>query len=280
LSAQARTLLVFSDLDGSLLDHFSYSFEAALPAIRALAERNIPLILASSKTCEEMRALREALANDHPFIVENGAAVYIPRNYFPGEYAPTVEDGAYRVFEMAPARDRWLAALARLQVEFPGQFESFHSAGVDGIVELTGLPEPQARAASHRRYSEPVKWLGTPREEMRFIAHLEALGATVTRGGRFLSVSGDCDKGRALVWLRNVYQAANPATPVDDLAVGDSDNDRPMLEAAGTALLIRSPVHDVPSLARNDGVIVSDGTGPAGWAEGVSHWLRLHDTSI
>jgi predicted mannosyl-3-phosphoglycerate phosphatase (HAD superfamily) len=151
---------------------------------------------------------------------------------------------------------------------------------MDGIVELTGLSEKQARAASRRRYSEPVKWLGTPRGEARFIQRLEEFGATVTRGGRFLSVSGDCDKGRALVWLRNLYQAATPATSVDDLAVGDSDNDRQMLEAAGTALLIRSPVHDIPSLARNEGVIVSDDTGPAGWAEGVSRWLQLHNTSV
>jgi len=280
MTAAAPTLLVFSDLDGSLLDHYTYSFDAALPAIRALERHNIPLVLASSKTSEEMLELRAALGNEHPFIVENGAAVYVPCDYFPVEPGPTVRQGDYRVRELAPGRDRWLAELAQLREEFPRQFESFHDAGVAGIAAMTGLSEARARAASRRRYSEPVKWLGTPGDEARFIRRLERAGATVARGGRFLSVSGDCDKGRALAWLRNLYREMNPAGAVADLAVGDSDNDRLMLEAAGTALLIRSPVHGFPTLAREEGVIFSDCPGPAGWAEGVSHWLRLQNTSI
>jgi len=279
VNAAASTLLVFSDLDGSLLDHHDYSFEAALPVLDTLRQRDIPLVLASSKTCEEMLELREMLGNHHPFIVENGAAIYVPLDYFPREPAPSVLRDDYRVFEMAPARERWLAELALLQQEFPGQYESFHDAGVAGIAAMTGLSESQARAASRRCYSEPVRWLGAPEDEARFIQRLQQAGATVARGGRFLSVSGDCDKGRALAWLRNLYREANPAGAVADLAVGDSDNDRHMLEAAGTALLIRSPVHGFPVLARDEGVIFSDRFGPEGWAEGVAQWLRLHDTS-
>ena len=71
-------LLVFSDLDGSLLDHHDYSFGAALPAIEALRQRGVPLILCSSKTRAEIEPLRARLDNRDPFIVENGAAVFIP----------------------------------------------------------------------------------------------------------------------------------------------------------------------------------------------------------
>ncbi|MEM1155897.1 MAG: mannosyl-3-phosphoglycerate phosphatase, partial [Pseudomonadota bacterium] len=59
----------------------------------------------------------------------------------------------------------------------------------------------------------------------------------------------------------------------DDLAVGDSGNDIAMLEAAGTALLVRSPAHAFPTLNRVDKVIHSHHYGPAGWAEGVEIWL-------
>ena len=59
-----------------------------------------------------------------------------------------------------------------------------------------------------------------------------------------------------------------------DLAIGDSENDCPMLEAAETALLIRSPVHDFPTLAKVDGVLHSQRYGPAGWAQGVLQWLQ------
>jgi predicted mannosyl-3-phosphoglycerate phosphatase (HAD superfamily) len=66
---------------------------------------------------------------------------------------------------------------------------------------------------------------------------------------------------------------------VEDIAIGDSANDCLMLEAATTALLIRSPVHDFPPLARVDGVIRSQLPGPDGWAEGVSQWLQLNSLS-
>src|SRR5690606_30108664 len=71
-------IVVFSDLDGTLLDHKSYSFEPARPALALLSARGIPLILASSKTEAEMRPIAVAMGIDHPMIVENGAGVAFP----------------------------------------------------------------------------------------------------------------------------------------------------------------------------------------------------------
>ena len=70
--------VVFTDLDGSLLDGETYSFESATQALKALRMRNIPLILVSSKTRAEMEPLRRRLNHRDPFIVENGAAVFVP----------------------------------------------------------------------------------------------------------------------------------------------------------------------------------------------------------
>ena len=75
-------LLVFSDLDATLLDHSTYSFAAAGPALLELKERGIPLILCTSKTRAETEVHRRALGNTHPFIIENGGAVYVPESYF------------------------------------------------------------------------------------------------------------------------------------------------------------------------------------------------------
>ena len=86
-------------------------------------------------------------------------------------------------------------------------------------------------------------------------------------------MAGDCDKGRALTWLADVYRRDGGAEVVT-LAAGDSGNDCAMLEVADCALLVRSPVHDFPPLARREGVIRSEAEGPAGWAEGVARWLE------
>lgn len=280
MNRDARTLLVFSDLDGSLLDHHSYSFSAAMPTVAALDRLGIPLILASSKTAVEMLELRAALANTHPFIVENGAAIFIPRHCFPEQPAGTVAQGDCWVHEMAPARSQWLDALATLSTEFPGEFDYFARAGVVGIMAMTGLPKAAAMAANERRYSEPVNWLGSAQRQTLFIQRLQEAGATVVKGGRFLSVSGHCDKGQALRWLRARYLDLAAVSAAHDLAIGDSDNDRPMLEAARSALVIRSPVHDFPPLAKTDSVIYSRQYGPQGWAEGVAQWLHSNDILV
>jgi mannosyl-3-phosphoglycerate phosphatase len=266
--------LVFSDLDGSLLDHYSYSYAAAKPQIEALEQAGIPLILVSSKTRAEILTLRKELANRHPFIVENGAAVFIPTHYFTQQPANTTEREGYWVWELAPPRSQWLAILEDLANEFSGCFDSFDRAGVAGIMSMTGLSEQQAVAANQREYSEPVRWLASPEQEAQFVQRLQEAGATVARGGRFISVSGRCDKGSALTRLRGHYPLAAGQTVIDDLAIGDSANDTPMLEVAGTALVVRSPVHDYPSLTRSQRVIYSDSCGPAGWSEGVSRWLQ------
>lgn len=279
MTVKRRPMMVVSDLDGSLLDHYSYSFEQAWEEVSHLEQAGIPLVLASSKTREEILQLRLELNNRHPFIVENGAAVFIPVRYFPQQPEQSVRRDDYWVHEMTLPREHWLQQLAQLEHQFSGDFDSFDRAGVAGIMAMTGLAEAQASAANQREYGEPVRWLGQPAAEQLFINALQAAGASVQRGGRFLSVGGACDKGQALIWLRTRYQEAGPTEVVEDLAIGDGANDAAMLEAATTALLVRSPVHDFPSLTKTHGVMRSSNFGPAGWAEGVAQWLLDNNIS-
>jgi mannosyl-3-phosphoglycerate phosphatase family protein len=270
-------LLVFSDLDGSLLDHHDYSFEAALPALDALRRQGIPLIFCSSKTRAEIEPLRSLLGNTDPFIVENGAAVFIPEGTLeltPPDCRPC-GDGWVR--EFAPPRQRWLAELARLQPAFGEFFTHFAAMGLEGVMAATGLEREAAARALQRDYSEPVQWWGSAERREAFVAALVAAGATVLQGGRFLAVAGGCDKGAALSWLRDCYRRENPARDVHDLAIGDSSNDSAMLERARHALIIRSPVHGFPPLRGRDNARYSQAFGPAGWAEGVLDWLQCLD---
>jgi len=82
--------LVFTDMDGSLLDHYTYQFDDANPTLEKLNDKNIPVIPITSKTQAELLYLRETVDNHHPFIIENGAAVYIPKGYFDQQPEDTV----------------------------------------------------------------------------------------------------------------------------------------------------------------------------------------------
>ena len=106
--------LVVTDLDGSLLDHHDYSYAPALPVLQVLEEMRVPVVFASSKTRAEMLALRKELGNEHPFIVENGAAVLIPEGYFLKAPEHTELRDGYWVRELAPPRQQWAAPLAAL----------------------------------------------------------------------------------------------------------------------------------------------------------------------
>ena len=82
-----RKLVIFTDLDGTLLDRNTYSFEPAQSTLHLIKQKNIPLVLSSSKTRAEIEFYRRRLENDHPFISENGGAVFIPRDYFSFQFS-------------------------------------------------------------------------------------------------------------------------------------------------------------------------------------------------
>jgi mannosyl-3-phosphoglycerate phosphatase len=75
--------IIFTDLDGTLLHPKSYSFQEAMPALDLIRAQGIPLVLCSSKTRAELEIYRARLDNGDPFIIENGGALYVPRDISP-----------------------------------------------------------------------------------------------------------------------------------------------------------------------------------------------------
>lgn len=272
-------IVIYTDLDGSLLDHDSYSHAAADALLAELETLAIPVIPVSSKTRAEIQVLREELGNNHPFIAENGAAVFVPSGYFDARPPATQQKENFDVREFSLPRGYWLETLASVAVDFRDDYKGFEELSIDDIVELTGLARDDAERAAEREYGEPVRWHGSEENKASFISRMEQHGATILQGGRFMHISGDCDKGRALLWLNAQFARQwGGKTPVS-IAIGDSHNDAAMLEAADHALIIRSPSHEPPQLCRTDYVLLSEGTGPVGWNEGVRTILEKIETT-
>ncbi|OKY25151.1 mannosyl-3-phosphoglycerate phosphatase [Thalassotalea sp. PP2-459] len=268
-----NTYLIFSDLDGTLLDHETYSWQAAKPTLLALKAADIPLILNTSKTFVELEELRNDLALSTPFIVENGAAIYIPINYFDKHPEDAFQQGNYWVKTFCQPRSYWLSLLKNVAFEYQQYFTGFSQLTVNELVALTHLSEQQAKNALQREFSEPLHWYGTHKQRKAFIDLMSDYGANVLQGGRFLHISGVCDKGLAQHWLAERYREQYPASDITTIALGDSDNDIAMLETADIAVQIRSPKHDFPALERQSKAIQSDEYGPKGWAETLTHLL-------
>lgn len=263
-----QKLLVYTDLDGSLLDHFSYSFAAAQPMLDLLEENAIPVIPVTSKTRAELFNLRNDLNNHHPFIVENGAAVFIPKGYFSEVPSGCYSFNDFYCYQFSNPRSVYQELLNQVSAEFGDEFITFEQAGTQGIVDMTGLDPASAALANERDFSEPLSWTGSETRKQQFTRLLEDQGATILQGGRFLHVTGGCDKGKALKWLTDQFQQQNPECRYTTLAAGDSHNDIAMLEAADQAVLIRSPVHSAPDIIHPN-IYKTDAFGPEGWAESV-----------
>ncbi|MCJ8352186.1 HAD-IIB family hydrolase [Moritella sp.] len=258
---------IFTDLDGTLLDHDNYSFTPALTTLAELKRAAIPVIPNTSKTYVELVELRRILDLHGPFIVENGAAVYIPVNYFSHQPIGTIQQDGYWVKSLVHLREHWLSLLPTVPVELTALFTNMNNMTVNDIVNATGLDAASATLASQRQYGEPVLWHGNAAQKQLFIQHLNKQGATVLEGGRFLHVCGNCNKGKAMDWLMEQFKFFNPQQTPYSIALGDGNNDIAMLEAAQYAAIISSPVHIPPKLKRKQRLITSKNTGPTGWAE-------------
>lgn len=266
-------LLIFSDLDGTLLDHFTYQSTAASQTLQQLKSANIPVILNTSKTFAELELINSDLQLNAPFIVENGAATYIPKNTLSKQPADTIAIGDYWVKSFCFPRLYWLTLLSENTEEFTKYYRGFSTISASALCQITGLSLDEAKRAKQRQYGEPILWLGDEPTKNRFIEHLVDLGANVVQGGRFIHVGGHCDKGQALIWLTEQYRENFNSPSIVTLALGDGENDVSMLEAADIAVQVRSPVHDFPALYRQFNTTQTQRYGPEGWTEAIQALL-------
>lgn len=254
---KAPKLIVVTDLDGTLLDHHSYSYDPAKPLLSKLSEAGIPVIANTSKTRAEWLHMAGEIGNRDPFVVENGSAICFP-------------DGECAVF--GETRERILEILQGLRENY--RFESYADWDVEGVMEKTGLDRESATRSAEREFSEPLVWLGSEEEKTAFCEEIHALGLNTLQGGRFLHVLGQTDKGKAVEFLRERFSK----TPTI-IALGDGPNDIAMLKAADIGIIIATPTGRVLDFEADNRIIRSKHQGPEGWVETLSPLIEEFPTT-
>ncbi len=264
-------LVIFSDLDGTLLDSETYSHDAAHPALQAMRNAAVPLILCSSKTRAEIESWRVQLNNREPFIAENGGALYVPRGYFPFDlHAPVYRDG-YAVIEFGDPYPTLVATLRAASEESGCRVVGFHQMTVGEISARSGIPIEHAALARQREYDEPFQILGSGGESL--LACIVKRGKRWTRGGRFHHILGANDKSLCVLLLAHFFQRA--FGELTTVGLGDAMNDAGFLNVVDLPIVIKSKASsDVARSVRR--AQVSDHPGPAGWNQAVLGILRSH----
>ena len=269
------SILVFSDLDGTLLDADTYTWKPARPALELLRKRAIPLILASSKTRAEMEPIRYQLGQHEPFIVENGGALFVPKGYFPFPLSESTVKGSYQVIEIGTPYAKLRSTLREIGRTLGCDLKGFGDMSAEEIMERTGLTQAEAVLAKQREYDEPfaIEGSGIRLEDVEDLA--KDKGLTCTRGGRFHHLMGPNDKGRATRYVIEYYRRWwGPDIKLLTIAIGDGLNDLPMLAVVDHPILVQRPdgtydpgIH-LPSLVKAPGI------GPAAWNQAILEALE------
>jgi mannosyl-3-phosphoglycerate phosphatase len=270
ISAMTPLLLIYTDLDGTLLDPESYSWEAAKPALNRLEERSLPWVLCTSKTRAESEPLRHGMSHRHPFIVENGGAVLIPQGYFTVPFDAHRLAGAYQVIDLGTPYPILRTALREIAGETGTALRGFGDMEADEIARRTGLSVMEAEQAKSREYDEPFLLEGTPEQRQTVLTRIESKGFRWTKGGRFFHLTGENDKGRAVTILSEIYR--RQYGPTVTVGLGDSLNDLPMFSAVDRPILVRKQDGSYEDGVSLPGLVRADGIGPVGWNRAV---LRL-----
>jgi len=257
-------MVVFTDLDGTLLDDKTYSFDAAREALDELRARAIPLILVSSKTRAEIEAIRLQLHNDHPFIVENGGAIVIPKGYFPFPLPDAISRSGYDFVEMGTPYDKLRVALKEIQQAIGKELRGYGDMSAEEIAERTGLSLEEARLSKKREYDEPFLADGL---HEGLVAAITTRGLCHTKGDRFHHLMGPHDKGRAVRYLIECYRrrTGHDKGALLSVALGNSANDLPMLEAVDRPILVQLPDGSFQPGIATPRLTRAPAPGPVGW---------------
>jgi len=265
--------LVFTDLDGTILDSESYSWEEAAQALDLCRQQRVPVILASSKTRAEMEIIRARMSLADPFIVENGGGIFLP-GISGGRPLPEAEqDGSLWKVVLGRPYSHLVHALKEIGKELGYTLAGFSDLDINQIVSLTGLDKGMAQLAAKREFDEPFVVYSPENPDIRALQNAaKKRGLTVTRGGRFFHLHGANDKGRAMAQIVALYRQMHHK--VISMALGDSPNDFPMLECADVPVLVGSE-HDFPGLSsRIPGIVFTNRPGPGGWNKAVLNFLE------
>lgn len=267
-------IVLFTDLDGTLLDQFDFTWDAARPVLERLYIEKIPIIFCTSKTRQETIYYRGMIGVEDPFIVESGAATFVPFGYFDYQVSDKLREG-YEFLEKANDRSAIRRFVQSCQHEWPEQFLGLNNMDTEKIQQISRIPRHVAEMSIQREYNEffyfqldadepfPQKLLTMAGKE-----NLQLNGE-----GKFHHIMGNYDRGQAVRELLDLYRRFQ-AIDCISIGIGDSISDLAMLKSVDIPYLVKNYRDSYDEMILNQiDAKLADGVGPEGWAKAVQEIL-------
>ncbi len=258
-------IIVFTDLDGALLDE-KYSYDTVKETIQKLQKKNIPIIICTSKTRGEIEIYTEELGINHPFISENGGAIFIPKDYFGFDFRFDRKDERYKIIELGTPAKSLIDVIEKIKKFY--NIKCFHDMTPEELSRETSLPLERAEKAQKREYDVAFKIIDLGAEESIKNVIKEARFQFV-RGARYWHLLGNNDKGKAVSILCDLLR--KKYGDIKTIAIGASPNDFPMLDAVDRPYLVKIQ----KNVHTSEKYIKAWGIGPDGWNYAIKTELEL-----
>ncbi|MBL7174682.1 MAG: HAD-IIB family hydrolase [Desulfobacteraceae bacterium] len=265
--------VIFTDLDGTLLDHITYGWDEAKAALDLCKRLHIPIVMVSSKTRAEMDVIRKKLEFPFPFVSENGGGIFFPKEAI-NEIPPATifAENMWR-WSLGLAYEFLVKCLREIRDELGWHIRGLSEMTPEEISSRTGLDLESSRLAAKREYDEPFIVLEQEKIDIDTLrCAAQRRGLTISTGGRFYHLHGQNDKGeaveRVIMWYKEHH------SQIITIALGDSPNDFSMLKRVNHPVLIRSSNYFSGIEESIPGLMVTQEMGPKGWNSAVLRIIR------
>lgn len=268
MSKQPNHLVIFTDLDGTLLDHHNYSAKPAARLIERLYDQGTAdIIPVTSKTQSELLWLRKSIPLQNILsVTENGSVIHACGS------SPLVDDDRSHSIMLGIRYRAILEQVAKLPQSLRHHITGFADMPVEQVMAATGLRLDDARRAQDREATEPFLWSGSASEFSALREILIEENIQVQRGGRFYHLTGQATKENAMAKIISAFVEKKPDFQIISIALGDGPNDLAMIEAADFGVIMPNPDGVTIETAKPH-VRTAPVPGPEGWVMAVQEIL-------
>ena len=223
---QKDNIWIVTDLDGTLMDD-NYDIKPAINTLKWIVDEGITLIPCTSKTAAEVEVFRRKIGLSSPYIVENGGAIY------------GINKDLYGISEYALGKthDELKSLLFKLSNEINEELLAFEDLTHSDITQLTGLKGYEIELAIKRLWSVP--FLNPSSKALKKLQKvLLAYDLEIVQGNKMSHlIDKKSGKGEAINKLKLIMNKPN----VQVIGLGDSPNDRSLLEISNISIVVPGP---------------------------------------
>ena len=250
------SVVIFTDLDGSLLHRDTFKFDSIKDYIKSLINSGIIIIPNSSKTEVEIEKFNKELGIELPFISENGSLIQglnlINRNFPNKIILSRQKEELIKIFDTkVPEKIRNRCFLIS-KMDKKKQEEIFGQKG------------GRLKDVLDRNYTLPFLFNGEKTEKNELLKILNSNSLTLQEGGR---VSNLCDNVNKIKSMNKVIKIIKKTEEkIKTIAVGDNYNDLDMIKNSDVPCLVFNDQFKLDQI-NIDNLIFSNQPSPEGWAD-------------